>query len=181
MASLGIVETRSIAQGVLLCDQMVKLAEVDLLRSKTICSGRFLIIISGEQAAVQEAMTIASGKKVRAHHQLSRVSSQVIAVLEQRNIESQPSGALGLVECKNVAAGIAGADKAVKTASVQLVRIVCGQGINGKSYFVICGKLTDVEEGVSTAVTAIGMELLDTVVIPSPESSLVSVFLSGRR
>ena len=51
MDTLGVVESRSIAAGVELADGMVKVAQVDLVRASTICSGRFLIFAAGDRAA----------------------------------------------------------------------------------------------------------------------------------
>ena len=43
MDTLGVVELSSIAAGAELADGMVKVADVELVRAATLCSGRFII------------------------------------------------------------------------------------------------------------------------------------------
>lgn len=175
MHSLGLVETRSIAFGIGLADEMVKRADVELHRAKTICSGRFMILVSGDRSAVGESMepVIAGGDKISSHHLLSRVSRQVIDALSNR-----PSiierGALGIIECRNVIFGISSADAALKAASVNLAKLVCGQGINGKSYFILNGDIADIEAGIGAAEEMLGTNLLYKKTIPSPDRALLS-------
>ncbi len=180
MTSLGLVETRSIAFGISLADAMLKQADVDLLRAKTICSGRFMILVSGDRAAVGEAMNIAqqAEKKVSSHHTLSRVSNKVIDALSMRYSVAEHA-AIGIVECRNVIFGISAADAAVKAATVTLLKLVCGQGINGKSYFIVNGDVADVEAGTSAAEEMLGRNLLEKIIIPSPDSALMRTVLSG--
>lgn len=45
--TLGVVEVNSIAAGVELADGMVKVADVELVRAATLCSGRFIIHVAG--------------------------------------------------------------------------------------------------------------------------------------
>ena len=54
--SIGLVEVSSIALGILAEDAMLKAAPVDLLLARTICSGKFLVAIGGDVAAVEAAV-----------------------------------------------------------------------------------------------------------------------------
>ena len=49
---LGVLEFNSIAAGVEAMDYMVKAAPVKIVDATTICPGKFLILITGEVAAV---------------------------------------------------------------------------------------------------------------------------------
>ena len=63
--AIGMVELSSIARGVETSDYMVKAAQVDLIRSSTVCPGKFIVIVAGDtgdvKAAMQEGMRIYGG------------------------------------------------------------------------------------------------------------------------
>ena len=54
--AIGILELTSIAKGMELGDAMLKSANVNLLVSKTICPGKFLLMLGGDIGAVQQAI-----------------------------------------------------------------------------------------------------------------------------
>ena len=54
--AIGILELTSIAKGMEAGDAMLKSANVDLLVSKTICPGKFLLMLGGDVGAVQQAI-----------------------------------------------------------------------------------------------------------------------------
>jgi microcompartment protein CcmL/EutN len=117
--TLGLVESRSIAAGVNLADGMVKVAQVELVRAGTICAGRYFICLGGDRQAVQTAVSHAeqSGSALAGSYVISGVSPQVLAVLK-KSVQPGTPGALGVVECRTVSAGIAAADAAVKRSAV---------------------------------------------------------------
>lgn len=169
MDTLGIIETRGIAAGVEVADIMVKAADVELVQASTICSGRYLIQVAGDREAVDTSVRLAreSGRALAGAFVLANVSPQVLAAL--RGPSAHEAGdAVGVIECRTVSAGVAAADRAVKRSAVRLLRLVTGQGINGKSYFVIGGDVASVEEAVEAARSALDRDILDAVVIPRP-------------
>lgn len=182
MDTLGLVESRSIAAGVNLADGMVKVAQVELVRAGTICSGRYFICLGGDRQAVQTAVSHAeqSGSALAGSYVISGVSLQVLAVLK-KSVQPGTPGALGVVECRTVSAGIAAADAAVKRSGISLLRLVTGQGINGKSYFVFSGDVASVQEAADAAKTALGRHLIESVVIARPDASVVRALTSGVR
>lgn len=54
--AIGILELTSIAKGMELGDAMLKSANVNLLVSKTICPGKFLLMLGGDIGAIQQAI-----------------------------------------------------------------------------------------------------------------------------
>lgn len=54
--AVGIVELSSIAKGMETGDAMLKSANVELLVSKTLCPGKFLLMLGGDVGAVQQAI-----------------------------------------------------------------------------------------------------------------------------
>ena len=53
--SIALIELNSIARGIGTADAMLKSADVRLLFSKPVCCGKFIILVSGEVAAVNVA------------------------------------------------------------------------------------------------------------------------------
>ncbi|WP_228721363.1 BMC domain-containing protein [Desulfosediminicola ganghwensis] len=180
--TLGIVEVQSIAGGVELADTMMKTADIRLMRAATICSGRYLIFVAGDRAAVSSSVQTAreSGRSLKGSFIISNASSELLNVL-QRDGQPAEGDAIGIVECRSVAAGIAAADRAAKRSAIQLLRLVTGQGINGKSYFVLSGDVASVREATENAEAALGKNLVEAVVIPRPDASVVSSLIRGVR
>ena len=66
MTAIGVVETLSIPLGVLAGDQMVKTAQVDLVTAQTVCAGKYIVVVSGEVAAVRSS--VSAGIRKRREH-----------------------------------------------------------------------------------------------------------------
>ncbi len=181
MDTLGVVESKSIAAGAELADGMVKAARVDLVRASTICSGRYLIFVAGDREAVGTAVAFArdSGRSLMGSFVISNISPLVLDALK-KSAPAEDGDALGVVECRAVSHGVAAADAAVKRSRVRLLRLSTGQGINGKSYFVLGGDVASVREAVDAATAALGDKLVETVVLPRPDASVVAA-LTGVR
>jgi microcompartment protein CcmL/EutN len=180
MPALGLVETAGIAAGIGLADRMVKEADVSLLHAVTICSGRYMIQITGDRSSVEAAMAVTADTSIRiiGKFVIPQVSAEVLEVL-RRPARVRPGQAVGVVESRTVTAGIVAADAAVKVADVILARLVTGQGINGKSYFVLGGELSSVEAAVRAAADVLANNLIDTLVLAAPDQAVLSE-LSGR-
>lgn len=54
--AIGMVELTSIARGIETSDFMVKAAQVELIRSSTVCPGKYIIIIAGDTGDVKASM-----------------------------------------------------------------------------------------------------------------------------
>lgn len=173
--TLGIVECRTIATGVSLTDAMLKAAPVKLLRAATVCSGWYLVFIAGDRDSVETSVALAADLKrgLLGSYVLSNISPQVMDALE-RPSEAEPGDAIALIEARTSSIGVAAADKAVKDAPVRLIRLVPGEGITGKSYFVLCGTLSAVEAGAEAAHAVLGKYLVDSVILARPEEALLA-------
>ena len=182
MDSLGVVEVVSIAAGAELADGMVKVANVDLLRAAPLCSGRFLIHVSGDREAVQTSVRYAreTQAKIVGSFVISNISPLLIEAFKKTEVAKRGE-ALGIVECRNVSAGINAADKAVKKSEVRLLKFVSGQGIMGKSFFVLGGDVAAVREAVEAASEVLADRLVEAVVIPNPAEAMASALTGGVR
>ncbi len=54
--AVGLIEVSSIALGHDVVDSMLKTASVDLLVARTICSGKYLVLVGGDVAAVKSSV-----------------------------------------------------------------------------------------------------------------------------
>ena len=54
--AIGAIELSSIGIGYQIEDEMLKSASVDLLIARTICSGKYLIVVGGQVGAVETAV-----------------------------------------------------------------------------------------------------------------------------
>lgn len=177
MDTLGIVDSRSIAAGAEITDVMLKAAPVTLVRASVICAGRLLIMVEGDRESVETSLRAAEGTgfHLAGKYAISPVSPQVQAAL-RRQPALLGGRAMAVIECRNAADGIMAADTAVKKADVSLMRLVMGQGIGGKSYFVLAGDVAAVREAAQAAADALGKSLQQMVVIPQPDAELVKAF-----
>ena len=76
--AIGIVELTSIAKGMEVGDVMLKSANVTLLACKTLCPGKYLLMIGGDVSAVGKAVAIRV-RKVSVHRKV--VICEAVAVV----------------------------------------------------------------------------------------------------
>jgi len=169
-AAIALLEFDSIAIGVRAGDAMVKRAPVEVTYAGTVHSGKYLVLVGGDVASVEEAY--AAGLDAGAEALLDRVflpgvHPEVVATL--RGTRGRMAGeALGVVETHTVAATIGAADRGVKGANVGLVEIRLADRLGGKAYCVFSGAVADVEAAVELAVEGLDRpeQLVAKVVIP---------------
>lgn len=186
MDTLGVVESKSIAAGVELADGMVKVADVELVKASTICSGRYIIYVAGDREAVGTSVEFArrsaedSGRSLMGSFVISNISEQVLRALKSPE-RAEDGDAVAVIECRSVSSGVMAADCAVKRSAVRLLRMVTGQGINGKSYFVLGGDVAAVKEAAGAASEALGDRLIEAIVLPRPDAAVIRSLTSGAR
>jgi microcompartment protein CcmL/EutN len=174
--ALGILETNSIARGLVCADAMTKRAPVRLLESHPISPGKYLIVVAGEVADVDEAMQ--AGAHAAAHTLVDRLFlPQADAQLQLAMAGTADPSALqsvGVIETFTVASTVLAADAAAKAAEVRLIEMRLANGLGGKAFVVLTGALDQVEAGVAAGVAAVGHGLLlASEVIPAPHDDLV--------
>ncbi|MFZ5945690.1 MAG: BMC domain-containing protein [Bacillota bacterium] len=181
MQAIGLVEFSSIAKGIEGADAMLKSAQVDLLEAKPICPGKYIVLICGDVAAVQNAVD--TGKAVGEDmviddFLLPNVHPQVIQAISLATVINEIK-ALGIIETFSIASLIVAADAAAKAGDVDLIEIRIGMGIGGKSFVTLTGDVSSVKSSVEAG-TALASEkgmLVNMVVIPSPHTNLKKCLL----
>jgi len=176
--SIGLIELGSIAAGFEVCDAMLKTADVELLLSRSICSGKYLVMVRGDVAAVASSVTAGSrvgGFSVIDTFVIPNVDESVFpAISGTTKVEALE--ALGILESFSVASLIEGADAAVKTANVRLIEIRLAMALGGKAFVTLTGNVAAVQSAVDAGAQAIARKglLVNKVVIPSPRPELLS-------
>ncbi|MCU0226078.1 MAG: BMC domain-containing protein [Bryobacterales bacterium] len=175
--SIGLIELGSIAAGFQVCDAMLKSAGVRIVLARSICSGKFMVMVRGDVAKVQTA--VAAGKRAGS---VSVIDSFVIANLHEAVFPAiagtnklQALDALGVLEAFSVASLIEGADAAVKAADVQLLEIRLAMALGGKAFVTLTGSVADVDTAIDAGARVVGARglLVNKVVIPHPRAELL--------
>ncbi|MBI2118733.1 MAG: BMC domain-containing protein [Elusimicrobia bacterium] len=175
--AIGFLELSSIAKGIETIDVMLKMAEVDLLYSQAIPRGKFIILIGGEQAEVEQSLQAGiqiADSTLMDYFIIPNVHEQVLPALKSR-IKVEKIEAVGVIETKDVAASIFAADAAVKKAAVTLIEVFPGRGAGGKGYITLTGEVGAVRAAINAGVETIKKEgaLVSSVVIPFAHPSLL--------
>lgn len=175
--ALGMIELSSIARGIITCDYMIKAAEILLIRTCTVCPGKYMIIIAGEIADVKASMEIGmeiGDSCVIDTLTIPNIDPQVIRAISLTN-QVIERDAVGVMEFFSVASAIKAADAAVKAASVTLIEVRIGYAIGGKGFVTLTGDVDAVRAAVAGADEE---ELLVNVsIIPRPAPQLFDALL----
>jgi len=168
--ALALLEFQSIAAGIEAADAMVKRAPIDVIKAGTVQPGKYLVLIGGEVADVEESS--ATGREVGG---AACVDSVFLPHVHPEVVEAigggrtpEPKDALGIIETSTVAAAIHAADAGVKGAEVRLVEVRLADGLGGKGIVLFSGLVADVESAVEIGVGALERPelLVRQVVIP---------------
>lgn len=175
-SAIGLIELSSVASGFLVTDTVLKAADVQLLLSRTICSGKFMVLVGGGVAAVQagvQAGLVVGNTAVIDSCLIPNVDPAVFPAISG-HVVVQTFSALGIIESFSVAALIEGADAAVKAADVQLLEIRLAMALGGKAFAKLTGKVASVEAAVEAGAAQIARRglLVNKVVIPAPVREL---------
>ncbi|WP_412480797.1 BMC domain-containing protein [Azonexus sp. IMCC34839] len=179
--AIGLIETNSIAKGIEASDVMAKTANVSILVSKAICPGKYIVMIGGDVAAVQQSVKAAialAAETAVDDFIIPSIHPSIMPAISGGNSIGEVRAA-GVIETYSVASCIEAADAAVKAASVEPVRMHLAFGIGGKSYVVLTGEVADVEAAVKAGCEVAGDKgmLVQRVVIPRPHKQVVEHLL----
>ena len=173
--ALALIEFSSIAAGMQAGDAMAKKAPIDRLAAGTVQPGKYLVLIAGAVADVEEALAAgrsAGGSLVIDFVFLPQVHPAVVEALAAGATRSEAGRSmrgpsLGIVETTSVAAAIHAADAGVKGAQVSLLEVRLADGLHGKGLVLYTGDVHDVEAAVEIGAKAVDAGLLvNRIVIP---------------
>jgi microcompartment protein CcmL/EutN len=179
--SIGLIELGSIAAGFEVCDAMLKAADVELVLARSICSGKYMVMVRGDVGAIQASVDAGCRTgdfSVIDTFVIPNVHESIFpAISGITKVESME--ALGIIEAFSVASLIEGADAAVKAANVQLIELRLAMALGGKAFATLTGSVAAVRSAVETGAQRIGKKglLVNKVVIPQPRPELLSEML----
>ena len=176
--SIGLIELGSIAAGMEVADAMLKAADVELVLARSICSGKYMVMVRGEVAAVAasvEAGSQAGSFSVIDTFTIPNLHESIFpAISGTTKVETLE--ALGVIEAFSVAALIEGADMAAKSANVKLIEIRLAMALGGKAFVTLTGSVAAVRSAVESGAYVIGKKglLVNKVVIAQPRPELLN-------
>ncbi|MEW5990011.1 MAG: BMC domain-containing protein [Chloroflexota bacterium] len=148
--AIAVLEVESIAIGIEAGDAMAKRAPIDVLYAGTVHPGKYLVLVGGAVADVEEAL--AAGSEVAEGCVIDTVllpdvHTEVVAAM--RGTRRPGVGeALGIIETRTVASLLEAADAGVKGARVRLLELRLADDLGGKAYLLFGGQVADVEAAV---------------------------------
>lgn len=170
--SVGLIELSSIASGFQVADAMLKASNVYILLSRSICSGKYMVLIGGETAAVEAATRVgteaANGCLIDSIV-IPNLHPDVLTAIG-RSQPVEPNGALGILESFNVATLIKAADACAKAADVQLLEVRLAMAMGGKAFCTMTGDVASVQAAVAAGreVIAEAGVLVNAVILSRP-------------
>ena len=174
--AIGMVELSSIARGVYIADQMIKAAAVEPVSCTAVCPGKYIVLIQGDVAAVENAVRVgmtAAGEYIVDQFVIPNIHPAIFPAISSTTIPDTKA-ALGIMESFSMASMIFAADAALKAAEIQAIELRLGTGLGGKAFFTFTGNVAAVGAAVEAGrelVKESGL-LVDIEIIPSPSERL---------
>ncbi len=180
-ASIGMVELSSIARGIETIDRMLKAAEVELVLARTICSGKYVVLVAGDLHMVEAS--VAAGQEIAAECMvdsflIQNVHPDVLPALSS-TVMPKNREALGILESFSVAALVEAIDAVAKAALVEMVECRLAMALGGKAFIVFTGDVEAVKASIEAGAELIADRgvLVNRVVIPDPRPELFETLL----
>ena len=177
MNAIGLIELSSIAAGMQSADMMLKTSSIELILSRTICSGKYMVLVGGDVASVQAAISVVNEDLEEAiidTFVIPSVHPDIFPALNGTNMPAELE-ALGILESFSVASLIEGADEACKAADVRLIEIRLAMALGGKAFCTLTGDVAAVTSAIEAGAQKIGEKgmLVNKVVIPNARPELL--------
>ena len=180
--AVGIIELASIYKGFEVQDAVLKTANVEKLIARTICSGKFFMVVRGNTADVETAISVAGevgGFSVVNLTTIPNLDPRVFPAISgnttlQINV-NKDVGAMLIIETFSVVSAIKAADYAVKEATLDIIRVHVAMAVGGKGFVVITGDVSALESAARPAVEYCKGEgmLAGYVIIKNPHPDLL--------
>lgn len=157
-AALAVLDFAEIPAGLDATDAMLKKAPVAFFRSGTVTAGRYLTLLGGTPASVDEALAegLARGEgHLLDHLFLADVHPRLLDALEGRRGEDG-SGPLLVLETATASSVVLACERALKGTLVDLVEVrLSDAGLAGKGLALFRGDLHELEAAVEIVTAAL--------------------------
>jgi len=170
--SIAVIELDSIAKGILTGDTMLKNSPVAMVRSGSVHNGKYLILIGGSVASVDEAFRnglLTGGESITDSIMLPDVHGSVYDALFGKKIKCTGES-IATIETRSVPSVIQAADSGIKGAEVNIVEIRMADDLGGKGIVIFAGKLEEIETAakISRNILSEKNSLAEITIIPRP-------------
>jgi microcompartment protein CcmL/EutN len=174
--AIALIEYSSIASGILAGDEMLKKAPITVIKSGTVHNGKYLVLIGGSVASVEESY--AQGLAVDPDNIidnmiLSDIHQQLHDAILGSRLECTDES-LGIIEASSVSTMIKVSDAGVKGANVNIVEIRLADDIGGKSFTIYNGNIEEVQAAIEIAKNAVTVpeHWVNETIIPNLHSDM---------
>ena len=181
--AIGMIELSSIGIGYQVQDAMLKAADVSLVLGRTICSGKYINVVTGSVAAVNAGMAAgldAAPDGVIDQLTIANIHESVFPALGQSVVlTDEKPAAVGVIETFSAASALEAADAAAKAAAITLLRIHLAMALGGKGFVLMAGSVANCRNGVEIGAQVARDKglLVSAVVIPGPSKELFSEYI----
>lgn len=179
--ALAMFELDALAIGWACVDAATKRARVRIAGAGPIEPGRFLLLITGELAEVEEgasAVIDLAGDALGDRCLVPAVAAALWPALRGGRVMAADVECVGIVEGISPPGVVFAADRAVKDAAVALVGIRFTAGLGGKAVFAVTGNQSDVEAALDASRLALGGRLVRAELLPRPTPELRDAVLA---
>jgi microcompartment protein CcmL/EutN len=172
-----VLEFNSVAGGIFITDLLVKKAAVEILDSRTVCPGKYIVTVTGDVEALGASLAAAReselGETITEHHLLPQVHPRVVAAVGGEP-GSVGDGAVGVIETYGVPACVRAADAGVKAAGVEIAEMRLANAQGGKCIVVFSGAQREIEEALAAGRAAAEemRGLINSVIVERPHECL---------
>lgn len=182
--AVAAIEIATVARGIVSLDQLAKRAEVTIVSARTLSPGRYLIVLSGEIADIEEAMEAArdTADDDRVDDVVLRDPPDDLRDALASRLEVKLGESLAIVETATVCAALLGIDRALKEAEVRLMELRLGAGLSGKGVFTLTGDLHMVEAAEAAVRAVIGEDRIvriERIAQPHPDLPVLLLEAEG--
>jgi microcompartment protein CcmL/EutN len=178
---LGVLEFSSYAVGIKAMDEMVKIAPIKIIDARTISSGKFLILFSGDVASVEYSFNkgIETGEQYIVDSLFLPMIHQDVIPAIGNIVQHETWDAIGIIETLSVTSGIEAADLAAKSGGIKIIEVRLANGFGGKSYIKIMGSLDNIEAAMQAGTTKAKAKqmLCMEVIMPHPHKEIKPFFM----
>lgn len=173
--AIACLELATIARGVVVLDQMAKRAETKIVAARTISPGRYLILLSGSVAEIEEAVDagLEWAKEDLVDHVIIRDPADALRAALKSAPEPVFGESLMIVETATVTTALLAVDRTLKGAEVRLLELRLGAGLGGKGLFTLTGDLHMIQAARDVLETSVPLErIIRTELIAQPHPDL---------
>lgn len=145
MEALLVAEFNSIPVGIKILDTILKKSNIKIYKAGVTCPGKYFFIVYGLNGDINYCSNhIDKNGKFEI---ISGVSKKLIEILG-KNKTKDINDAVGIVEFFTISESVKALDMILKSSLVEAIRLRLGNGVAGKSYFIVSGDISSINEAI---------------------------------